>query len=74
MTFDDCWAPSRGCSRLRKPSDLMQRSIAQFIHVASGGLTGEIARLLKEAAALAVLDGSEHITLAHLEHVAIADH
>jgi hypothetical protein len=58
---------------LRKPSDLMQRSIVQFILVASGGLTGEISRLLNEAAALAVLDGSEQITIAHLEHVALAD-
>lgn len=58
---------------LRKPSDLMQRPIVQFILVASGGLTGEISRLLNEAAALAVLDGSEQITLAHLEHVALAD-
>ena len=58
---------------LRKPSDLMQRPVVQFILVASGGLTGEISRLLNEAAALAVLDGSERITLAHLEHVALAD-
>ncbi|MEJ8859132.1 TniB family NTP-binding protein [Variovorax robiniae] len=58
---------------LRKPSDLMQRPIAQFILVASGGLTGDISRLLNEAAALAILDGSEQITLAHLEHVALAD-
>ena len=58
---------------LRKPSDLMQRPIVQFILVASGGLTGEISRLLSEAAALAVLDGSEQITRAHLEHVALAD-
>jgi len=58
---------------LRKPSDLMQRPIVQFILVASGGLTGEISRLLNEAASLAVLDGSEQITLAHLEHVALAD-
>ena len=31
---------------LRKPSDLMQRSIAQFVLFASDGLTGEISRLL----------------------------
>ncbi len=59
---------------LRKPSDLMQRPIVQFILAASGGLTGEISRLLNEAAALAVLDGAEQITLAHLQHVARSDH
>ncbi|WP_265307384.1 TniB family NTP-binding protein [Verminephrobacter eiseniae] len=55
---------------LRKPSDLMQRSIVQFILSASAGLTGEISRLLTAAAALSILDGGEQITLAHLEHVA----
>ena len=58
---------------LRKPSDLMQRSIAQFVLSASDGLTGEISRLLNEAAALANTDGTEHITLEHLKHVARAD-
>ncbi len=58
---------------LRKPSDLMQRSIAQFVLSASEGLTGEISRLLNEAAALAITDGTEHITLEHLKHVARAD-
>lgn len=59
---------------LRKPSDLMQRAIAQFVLAASDGLTGEISRLLNEAAALAITDGTEHITLEHLKHVANADH
>ena len=44
----------------------MQRPIVQFVLVASGGLTGEISRLLNTAAALAILDGAEHITLGHL--------
>ena len=42
----------------------------QFVLAASTGLTGEISRLLNGAAALAILDGSERITLAHLERVA----
>jgi hypothetical protein len=58
---------------LRKPLDLMQRSIAQFVLSASEGLTGEISRLLNEAAALAIADGTERITLEHLKHVASAD-
>lgn len=59
---------------LRKPSDLMQRPIVQFVLAASDGLTGKISRLLNEAAALAILDGSEQISLAQLEHVARAGH
>ena len=59
---------------LRRPSDLMQRPIVQFVLAASGGLTGEISRLLNKSAALAILDGTEHITLGHLEHVAHPDH
>ena len=55
---------------LRKPSGLAQRTIVQFVLAASTGLTGEISRLLNGAAALAILDGSERITMAHLEHVA----
>lgn len=55
---------------LRKPSDLSQRSIVQFLLAASAGLTGEVSRLLNEAAELAIQDRSERITLAHLEQVA----
>ena len=58
---------------LRKPSDLMQRTVVQFVLAASGGLTGEISRILNEAAAMAIKDGSELITLAHLEHAAHAE-
>ena len=59
---------------LRKASDLMQRPIVQFVLAASGSLTGEISRLPNKAAALAILDGTEHITLGHLEHVANPHH
>ena len=55
---------------LRKPSDLIDRSIVQFMLATSGGLTGEIARILNDAAELAIRDGSESVTLVHLEHVA----
>ena len=37
---------------------------------ASAGLTGEVVRILDEAAELAIRDGTESVTLAHLEHVA----
>jgi hypothetical protein len=57
---------------LRKPSDLSQRTIVQFMLTASAGLTGEVSRLLNEATELAILDRSERITLAHLEKVAHA--
>lgn len=55
---------------LRKASGLAQRAILEFVHAYSGGLTGEVARLLNDAAEYAILDGSEMVTLAHLEHVA----
>jgi hypothetical protein len=57
---------------LRKPSDLSQRPIAQFLLAASAGLLGEVARMLTEAAELAIRDSSECITLTHLESVAHA--
>jgi hypothetical protein len=55
---------------LRKPSDLSQRLIVQFLLAASAGLTGEVSWLLNDAAELAIRDRSERITLAHLERVA----
>lgn len=55
---------------LRKPSELTQRPIAEFLLGASAGLTGEVSRLLNEAAEHAILDRTERITLAHLEHAA----
>jgi len=57
---------------LRKASDLAQRSILEFVLAYSGGLTGEIARLLNESAEYAILDRSEMIKLEHLEHAAKA--
>jgi hypothetical protein len=54
---------------LRRPSDLSQRPIAQFLLAASAGLLGEVARMLTEAAELAIHDRSECISLAHLEAV-----
>lgn len=54
---------------LRRPSDLAQRSIVEFLLGASAGITGEVSRLLNEAAELAITDASERITLKHLEHV-----
>ena len=59
---------------LRRPSNLAQRSIAQFLLAASDGLTGEVSRLLNEAAEMAIRDGGERVTLAHLEHVAKTVH
>ena len=57
---------------LRKASALAERAIVQFMLAASNGLTGEVARLLNEAAELAIRDRTERITIAHLEHVAKA--
>lgn len=53
---------------LRKASDLAQREILEFVHAYSGGLTGEIARLINEAAEYAITDRSEMIKMEHLEH------
>jgi len=55
---------------LRRPSDLTERSVVELLLAATGGLLGEIARLLHEAAELAINDASERISLRHLEHVA----
>lgn len=55
---------------LRKASGLAQRAILEFVHSYSGGLTGEVARLLNEAAEYAITDRSEMIKLEHLEHAA----
>lgn len=57
---------------LRKASDLGQRPIVQFLLSASNGLTGEVARLLCEAATMAIRDRSEKMTLLHLERAAHA--
>jgi len=55
---------------LHKPSELTQRSMVQFLAAASGGLLGEVARILVEAAEAAIKDGAEQITLPHLEEAA----
>jgi hypothetical protein len=44
----------------------------QFLIAASGGLLGEVSRLLNDAAEQAICDGSEQITLAQLEVAAHA--
>jgi len=41
---------------LRKASDLARRAILEFLLAYSGGLTGEITRLLNESAEHAILD------------------
>jgi len=55
---------------LRSPSELQQRPIAQFLMAASGGLIGEVSKLLTAAAEAAVMNGSERITLPLLEQAA----
>ena len=57
---------------LRKASDLGQRPIAHFMLSTSNGLTGEVSKLLREAASMAIRDCSEKITLSHLEQAAYA--
>ena len=57
---------------LRRPSNLTQRPIVQFIVAASAGLLGEVSRILNTAAEMAILDGSERITMDLLEHAAHA--
>ena len=54
---------------LRRASNLAQRAVVEFLLAAGGGLTGEISRLLDEAAELAISDASERITMKHLKHV-----
>jgi len=55
---------------LRNASDLGQRPIVQFMLAATNGLTGQVARLLRQAATAAIQDRSEKITLTHLEQAA----
>jgi AAA+ superfamily predicted ATPase len=55
---------------LRRASDLVQRPVVQFRVSASGGLLGEVSRLLTEAAERAIVEGSERISLEHLERAA----
>ena len=55
---------------LKRPSELTQRPLVQYLSAVSGGLLGEVSRLLNDAAEAAIRDGSERVTLGHLEHVA----
>ena len=57
---------------LRRASDLMQRPITQFLIAVSAGLLGEVSKLLNNAAEQAIRDGSERVTLLHLEQAAYA--
>jgi hypothetical protein len=41
--------------------------VARFILTRSAGLTGQVSRLLNDAAELAIADGSERITVELLE-------
>ncbi len=66
LTAFECTLP------LRKASDLGQRPIVHFMRLASNGLTGDVAKLLGEAATMAIRDCSERITLTHLEQAAYA--
>lgn len=49
-----------------EPSGLADSEMAARIHVASGGLIGMVAKLLENAGALAVWDGSSRILMRHL--------
>lgn len=52
---------------LRKPSNLGQKSMVEYILTHSGGITGNVVRLLTRAAVYAILDGQERIDTAVLE-------
>ena len=55
---------------LRKASNLQQRPMVQFILTASGGLLGEVSRLLTKAAEAAIDTGAEQVSLELLEKAA----
>lgn len=55
---------------LRKPSNLAQKDIAQYVLTLSAGLTGGVSKLLNDAAGIAIQTRSEGITLELLEHAA----
>ncbi|WP_354686653.1 TniB family NTP-binding protein, partial [Cupriavidus necator] len=54
---------------LRRPSNLSRREVVSAVLGASGGLTGEVSRLLNSATELAIRDGREMIDVSHIEHV-----
>ncbi|WP_258234451.1 TniB family NTP-binding protein [Cupriavidus pinatubonensis] len=53
---------------LRRPSNLSRQEVVTAILAASGGLTGEVSRLLNSATELAIRDGREMIDVSHIEH------
>jgi hypothetical protein len=55
---------------LRKASHLADAATARFVLARSGGLTGQVSRLLNDAAEIAIADGSERITVELLEEAA----
>lgn len=58
---------------LRWPSELTQRTVVQFLVAASGGLLGDVSRLLNSAAELAIANGSERVSLALLEQASFSN-
>ena len=52
---------------LKKASNLAQRTIVQFLVSQCNGLTGQLSKLITQAAELAIRDESEQIMVAHLE-------
>ena len=52
---------------LKKASNLAQRTIVQFLVSQCNGLTGQLSKLITQAADLAIRDESEQIMVAHLE-------
>ncbi|WP_354686235.1 TniB family NTP-binding protein [Cupriavidus necator] len=52
---------------LRRPSNLARREVVSAVLAASGGLTGEVSRLLNAATELAIRDGREMIDVSHIE-------
>ena len=52
---------------LKKASNLAQRTIVQFLVSHCNGLTGQLSKLITQAAELAIRDESEQIMVAHLE-------
>ena len=58
---------------LRRASNLSGRAAVKLILGGSDGLTGEVSRLLNAAAEMGIRDGTEQISLKHLESaVAVA--
>ena len=51
---------------LRRASDLVQRTIVPYL-VAASGLLGEVSRMFNAAAEQPIRDGSERVSLQHLE-------